>query len=319
MGVYRSPLTFLRVGNAGNNWRLCGNGRNHNNDNYSHEKCPLRKFILWIAMSKIKKIHIYDPVDLLTINNIDSTKFLEWYKPIREKSEAELIKLFNFVQSMKLNGFLGVQSDSNFMLAVDLLFNAWIATIHNGRPFDQSAIDIHESVVNQANKLIESAEKTLAEIDKSTAFLFLSEHKTPIQNHLTQYIQELKERLEIRHSKDFYHYGLFYDNLGKKTARPGIKSVLAYRLVHQFRAYTSDSWDGIYQGQEMPNGGKPCFEVVASVVNLAFPDEEKLFSSDLVKKIIKQMTTNTNLVIRWGDWPNHPDINKGNRKGVRKN
>lgn len=270
-------------------------------------------------MSKIKKIHIYDPVDLVTINNIDSTKFLEWYKPMREKSEAELIKLFNFVQNMKLNGFLGVQSHSNFMLAVDLLFNAWIATIHNGRPFDQSAIDIHEHVVNQANKLIESAEKTLAEIDKSTAFLFLSEHKKPIQNHLKQYIQELKERLEIRHSKDFYHYGLFYDNLGKKTARPGIKSVLAYRLVHQFRAHTSDSWDGIYQGQEMPKGGKPCFEVVASVVNLAFPDEEKLFSSDLVKKIVKQMTTNTNLVIRWGDWPNHPDINKGNRKGVGKN
>ncbi len=270
-------------------------------------------------MSKIKKIHIYDPIDLVTIDNIDASKFLEWYKPMREKNEAELLKLFNFVQNMKLNGFLGEQSHSNFMLAVDLLCNAWLATIHNGRPFDQNAIDIHEHVVTQANKLIQSAGKTLAEIEKSTAVLFWSDHKKHITNHLTMYIQEIRDRLEIGHSKDFYHYGLFYDNAGKKTARPGIRSVLAYRLVHLFRAHTSDSWEGIYDGQEMPSGGKPCFEVVATIVNLAFPDEEKLFSGELVKKTIKQMTTNKNLDIRWGDWPDHPDVHKGNRKVVKKN
>ena len=262
-------------------------------------------------MSKIKKIHAFDPIDLVTINNLDSAKFLEWYKPIRLQKEPQLIELFNFVQKLSLNGFLGVQQDSNFMLAIDLLFNAWLATIHNGRPFDLREIEVHEQVKSQANKLIESAEKTLAELDHSTAFLFLSEHKKPIQNHLRQYIHELRERLEIKHSKDFYHYGLFYYNLGRKTARPGIRAVLAYRLVHEFRAYTSDNWSGLCEEQEIPKGGRPCFEAVASVVNLAFPDEETLFSSELVKKTIKQMTTNPNLVIRWGAWPYHPDMVKG--------
>lgn len=262
-------------------------------------------------MRRIKKIHIYDPIDLVKINNIDSAIFFEWYRPIRDEKKAQLIELFTYIQNLKIDGFLGVQEHAHFMLAVNLLYNAWRALIHRDEPYDQRVIDQYEESKRRANRLIESAEKTLDDLDKVSFFMFFSEHEKPVRQHLQGYISDLKERLKIKHSKDFYHYGLFYRNNGKKTARPGIRSVLAYRLVHTLRAYTSDNWDGIYEGQVMPIGGKPCFELVSKIINLAFPNEENLFSGELVKKTIKQMTTNSNIDIRWGDWPKLHDLKKG--------
>lgn len=120
---------------------------------------------------------------------------------------------------------------------------------------------------------------------------------------LSKLIDYLKMEQQFKPQYEVNHFGLRYLNKNQHKNRPGIKTILIYRLEFLFRAYTSDWPHGLAPEFPMPSGGRPCRNEIAELVGMTFPDDSENLNTDFIKKCIKQMITNENLEIGWGDWP----------------
>ena len=249
--------------------------------------------------------------DISKINGEDAHEFRGWYVDLRNRNRGIIQSIITDTCNLNLSGFLGNQDDSHFYLAMDVFHNAWFATkFQNSDDYYEMKL-CHEASSIKRDEILDAAKKLRRNVGYIPSMLLSAvtpKNESPSNPYdywgssLDKMISSLEASKKHKPKHEFEYFGLQYFNIGQHKNRPNIKTILLYKLEFIFRAYTSESSDGIYEGKSMPKDGKPCRRLTALIANTVFPNGT-LVDEPYIKQQVKQMTTNPNLVVQWGFWP----------------
>lgn len=245
------------------------------------------------------------------INGEDASEFKEWFSHLLKTYKPQVYLVLNRVANLNLNGFLGAHENAPYDLAFDLFLNTFFATkLSTSNEYHSSQLrhDLRQSELNELIEKAESFKNCIKKISPMTLLLTFPPDtaKNPqqfLEESLSRLIYYSKSELEFKPKHKVEYFGLLYTNKGQHKHRPGIKTILIYRLEFIFRAFTANWSHGLAPEFPMPTGGKPCRKEIAMLVEMAFPNESEQITTEYIKQSIKQIVTNQNLDVRWGEWP----------------